>query len=68
VSNTPDWVNLVIAFAALVTALGVIWKGLGVRAVRFVRNEIELHEMLPWLRRFRRAAKNLTDDEEKKKP
>jgi hypothetical protein len=66
VSSTPGWVNLVIAFAALVTALGVIWKGVGERVWRWVRNEVELHDMLPWLRRLRRAAKNLTDDEEKK--
>ena len=52
-NNLPGWLEVVVAFAALVTALGVLWKQLAQPVIQFFAKLVEVVGMLPWLRNLK---------------
>lgn len=52
-NDLPGWVEVIVAFAALVTALGVLWRQFVQPGVEFFARLLEIVGMLPWLRRLR---------------
>lgn len=55
--NAPGWLAAIVAFAALVTALGVLWNRIVKPIWSFVAEMLELVDMLPWLRALRDKEK-----------
>jgi hypothetical protein len=66
--NLSGWIEVLVAFGTLVTALGVLWSKILQPVVVFVVKLLEVVRMLPWLRRLKAASENLVERDKEKKP